>query len=198
MVGFTQPAACNESKNNQRSIVIDGDDELQISGNFENISIPFVPRNAKSLPSSPVKPHEAVPLSEYRGRAEKEEVSPEVIQSWRRETILDKNISQVAPTSGSSSIRTEIRPLARSTPIPTTPPKSQQQQPQLLTIRQEDNREEETVVPSQIQPELESSFVTWEKLKETFGIFVHDTLIPAAQWAQTAYFFFFFLNRISA
>ena len=85
-----QPA--NESENNERSIeepevtredpntppVIDEDGELQISGNFEDISIPFIPRNTKSVPSSPVKPHVAVPLtiSEYGGRAEKEEVVP--------------------------------------------------------------------------------------------------------------------------
>ena len=84
--------------------MIDEDGELQISGKLEDISIPFVPRNAKSLPSSPVKPHEAVPLSEYGGRAEKEEVAPEVVQSWGRETILDTDISQVAPTSESTSI----------------------------------------------------------------------------------------------
>ena len=132
-----QPA--NESENNQRSIeepevtredpntppVIYGDGELQISGNFEDISIPFTPRNEKSLSSSPVKSHEAVPLSEYGGHAEKEEVALEVVQSWRRKTILDTDISQAAPTLGSSSIRTERQPLARSTPIPTTPPKSQ-------------------------------------------------------------------------
>ena len=101
---------------------IDEDSELQISGNFEDIYIPFIPRNAKSLPSSPVKPHEAVPLSEYGCRVEKEKVAPEVVQSWTRETLLDTDISQIAPTSESSSNRTEIRPLARSTPVPTTPP----------------------------------------------------------------------------
>ena len=127
----------NETENNQRSIekpkvthedtntppMIDEDGELQISCNFEDISIPFIPRNAKSLPSSPVKSHEAVPLSQYGGRAEKEEVGPEVVQSWRRETFLDMDINQVAPTSESSSTQSEIQLVARSTPIPTTPPK---------------------------------------------------------------------------
>ena len=75
--------------------MIDGDGELQLSGNFQDISVPFIPRNAKSLPSSPVKPHEAVPLSEYGGRTEKEEVAPEVVQSWRRETFLDTDINHV-------------------------------------------------------------------------------------------------------
>ena len=60
--------------------VIDGDGELQLSGNFEDISVPFIPRNAKSLPSSSVKLHEAIPLSGYGGRTEKEEVTPEVVQ----------------------------------------------------------------------------------------------------------------------
>ena len=67
--------------------MIDEDGELQISDNFEDISILFIPRNAKSLPSSPVKSHENITLSEYRGRAEKEEVLPEVVQSWGRETF---------------------------------------------------------------------------------------------------------------
>ena len=67
----------NESRNNQQSIkeqeaacedsntppAIDEDGELQIFGNFEDISISFIPCNAKSLPSSPVKSHEAIPLS---------------------------------------------------------------------------------------------------------------------------------------
>ena len=99
-----------------------------------------------------MKPHEAVPLSEFGGRAEKEEVAPEVVQSWRRKT-LDTDISQIVPTSDSSSNRTEIRPLARSTPVPTTPPNSKQQQPQLSTIQQEDSREEGTVEPSESHPE---------------------------------------------
>ena len=188
-----------ESENNHRSIeepevtredpntppVIYGDGELQLSGNFEDISVPFIPRNAKSLPSSPVKRHEAVLLSEYGGRTENEEVTPEVVQSWRRETFLDTDINQVASTSESSSTRNEIRPVARSTPIPTTPPKSQQQQPQLSTIRHEDSREEETVVPSESQSEFESMLVTWGKPKETSAIFVHDTLIPATLGTET-------------
>ena len=80
----------NESRNNQQSIeeqkgtredpntppAIDEDGELQISSNFKDISIPFIPRNAKSLPSPPVKPHEVIPLSEYGGRAEQEEAAP--------------------------------------------------------------------------------------------------------------------------
>ena len=44
------------------------------------------------------KPHEAVPLSEYGGRTGNEEVAPEVVQSQRRETILDRDISQIAST----------------------------------------------------------------------------------------------------
>ena len=157
-----------ESDNNQRSVeelevtregpntppVIDGDGELQLSGNFEDISVPFIPRNAKSLPSSPMKLHEAIPLSEYEAPTEKEEVVPEVVQSWRRETFLDTDISQIAPTSESSSTRTEIQALARSTPDPITPPNLKQQQPQLSTIQQEDKREEGAVEPSESHPEL--------------------------------------------
>ena len=116
-----------------------------------------------------MKPHEAVPLSEYGGRAEREEVVPEVVQSWRRETCLDTDISQATPTSGFSSTRTETGPLARSTPIPTTPSKSEQQQLQLSIIQQEDSREEEIVEPSESQPELDSILATREKPKETFS-----------------------------
>ena len=54
-----------------------------------------------------------------------------------------------------------------------------------MTIRQEDNREEETVVPSESQPELESTLVTWEKPEETYGIFVHGMLITAAFGTET-------------
>ena len=122
-----EPEVTREDSNTP--LVIDEDGELQISGNFEDISIRFIPRDAKSSRSPPVKPHEAMPLSEYGGRSEKEEVALEVVQSWTRETYLDTDMSQVAPTSGSSSTRTETRPLARS-----TPPKSQQQQPQLSII----------------------------------------------------------------
>ena len=200
-----------ELENNQRSVeepevtredpntpqVIDGDGELQLSGNFEDISVPFIPRNAKSLPSSPVKPHEAVLLSEYGGRTEKEEVAPEVVQSWRRETFLDTDISQIAPTSESSSTRTEIRPLARSTPVPATPPNSKQQQPQLSTIQQEDSREEGTVEPSESHPELESTFARWKKSKETSGIFVHDTLISANLGTETNGFIHFITEDLS-
>ena len=91
-------------------------------------SIPFIAHSAKSLPSSPVKPHEAVPLSEFGGRAEKG-VTPEVVQSWRRETFLNTDISQEAPTSGFTSPPTETGPLAHSTPILITSSKSQQQLP---------------------------------------------------------------------
>ena len=129
----------NESENNHWSIeepevpgedpnapaATEDDGELQISGDFEDISVPFIPRNAKSLPSSPVKPHEAIPLSEYGVRAEREEVPPELVQSWRTDTFLDADTSQVVPASESLSAQTGIRPLARSTPIPTTSPKSQ-------------------------------------------------------------------------
>ena len=143
-----EPEVTREDSNTQP--MIDEDGELKISGNFEDISIPFMSRNAKSLPFSPVKRHEAIPLSEYGGRAQKQEIAPEVVQSWRRETFVDTDISQKALTSGFSSFRTETRPLARS-----TPPKSQQQQVQLSTIQQEGSRVEETVEPNESQPELE-------------------------------------------
>ena len=107
------------------------------------------------------------------------------MQSWRRLTFLDTDINQVAPTSESSSTRNKIRPLARSTPIPTSPPKSKQQRPQLSTIQQEDSREEGTVEPSESHPELESTLATREKFKEMSGIFVHDRFLPTTLGPET-------------